>query len=168
MDQDKFPQIRQFFSKYIYVLLILALGIILMLLPTPEKNDAKVPAATAPAYSEVNSLQEQLSALLSKMDGAGKVQVLLTEAAGQTTTYQTDSDTSNSENAESIRNDTVILTDSSRSQTGLVCRVDPPKYLGAVILCQGADKSSVRLAVTEAVSHATGLGFNSITVLKMK
>ena len=55
-----------------------------------------------------------------------------------------------------------------RKQTGLVQQVNPPTYLGAVIVCQGADSASVRLAIVEAVGSVTGLSTDKITVLKMK
>ena len=43
-----------------------------------------------------------------------------------------------------------------------------PVYQGAIILCQGADSPSVRLAITQAVSKVTGLPTDRIAVLKMK
>ena len=67
-----------------------------------------------------------------------------------------------------IRKETVILTDSERNQQPLVQQVLPPQYLGAVIVCQGAENAAVRLAVVEAVRNATGLGADKISVLKMK
>ena len=39
---------------------------------------------------------------------------------------------------------------------------------GAVILCEGADNSSVRLYVTNAVSVYTGLGSDKIRIIKLK
>ncbi len=39
---------------------------------------------------------------------------------------------------------------------------------GAVVLCEGAGDSSVRLYVTNAVSVYTGLGSDKIRVIKMK
>lgn len=38
---------------------------------------------------------------------------------------------------------------------------------GAVVVCQGADSVSVRLAVTEAVRCYTGLGADKIVIFKM-
>lgn len=38
---------------------------------------------------------------------------------------------------------------------------------GAVVLCEGAENSAVRLSVTNAVSAYTGLGSDKITVLKI-
>ncbi len=169
MDQAGTAFLRQFIEKYKHVLLILLMGIALMLLPTSkEKTQSQPTSPSQPAVQEPASLQEELSELLSRMSGAGRVQVLLTEATGQNTLYQANEDSTSDETAKSSRTDTVILTDSNRNQTGMVCRIDPPTYLGAVVLCQGADDPAVRLAITEAVSNATGLGYHKITILKMK
>ena len=109
-------------------------------------------------------MQDNLEAILSKIQGVGRVHVLLTEAQGSRTIYVQDESTSQ----DSLKTDAVIITDSSRSQTGLVCQVLPPVYQGAVIVCQGGDDPSVRLAVVEAVCDATGLSADRITVTKMK
>ena len=50
----------------------------------------------------------------------------------------------------------------------LLTQVEAPRYRGAVIVWQGGDNPTVRLSVVEAVSGATGLPSNRITVLKMK
>ena len=60
------------------------------------------------------------------------------------------------------------MTDGQRGQTGLVRQVLPATYRGAVVVCQGADDPRIRLAIVEAVSMATGLGADRISVLKMK
>jgi stage III sporulation protein AG len=86
--------------------------------------------------------------------------VLLTPASGKETLYQTN------ENGDD--SDTVIITDSSRNESGLIRQVNPPVYLGAIVLCQGGDRPSVRLAIVDAVSKVTGLGADRISVLKMK
>ena len=169
MDQTAVPFLKQFLAKYKPVLLILLVGIILMLLPVGSRERKQETAVQSTEKAEETvKLQDQLSAFLSQMAGAGKVQVLLTEAAGQQTIYQADKDTSTNDNSQMDRSDTVILTNSARDQVGLVCQVNPPTYLGAVVLCQGADQPSIRLAITEAVANATGLGYHKITILKMK
>jgi hypothetical protein len=40
--------------------------------------------------------------------------------------------------------------------------------MGAIVVCQGADSPSVKLAITQAVAKITGLGTDEICVLKMK
>ena len=159
-------KIMDYIKKYRYVLLVLAAGIILMALPEKkaQTSDSPQPAETAQQLG----LQESLEELLSQMEGAGKVRVLLTQARGEQILYQTNEDTDTAENSSQLRVETVILSGSDRGETGLVQQVNPPKYLGAVVLCQGAGNAAVRLSVVEAVMSATGLTSDKITVLIMK
>lgn len=168
MDVKKLASTTQnFFKKYRYVLLILAIGIVLMCLPG-RTNDT--PAETEPAVQEktTDDLAEKMEALLSSVEGAGKVKVLLTQSVGEQYIYQSDSDISENNGSSSERNDTVIITDSNRNQQAVLSQIIPPSYCGAVILCQGGDQPAVRLAIVEAVSKLTGLGADRICVLKMK
>lgn len=156
----------QAIKKYKYVLLILALGMVLMAIPEGgEQDQEEVSKETIPTQI---SASEELALILGKIDGVGKVEVLLTEAKGSQTVYQTDEDSTVSSDSSSIRVETVIISDANRGEYGLVQRVDPPTYMGAIVVCQGADRPSIRLSVVEAVSNATGIGTDRITVLKMK
>ncbi len=110
-------------AKNKYVLLVVALALLLMLLPSGKDKGL---ASTAGRGSELQSSgipldteSARLSAFLSQMEGVGEAQVLLS--------------------AE-----------------------------GAVVLCDGAEESAVRLCVTNAVSAYTGLGSDKIRVIKMK
>ena len=154
-----------FLRKYRYVLLILLVGIVLMCLPGGEEPEQeRVSPEQTDGMSAPPDPEERLRQILSQIEGAGKVEVLLTPLAGEETVYQTDEDLS----ANGDRMETVIITDAQRAQQGLVKQVNPPVYLGAVVVCQGADRASVRLAIVEAVANATGLGADKISVLKMK
>ena len=62
----------------------------------------------------------------------------------------------------------MIIVDADRKESGLIKQVNPQKYLGAIVVCQGADSPSVRLAITQAVSRIIGLSADKICVLKMK
>ena len=137
-----------------------------MLMPQTEKsnNDVSVSAQE----KTVVTLQEELEQLLSQLEGAGYVKVLLTEAEGERILFQTDDHTEHSETSGSVRKQTVIVSDTGRGENGLVQQILSPVYLGAVVLCQGADSASVRLSIIEAVSSATGLASHNISVLKMK
>lgn len=150
-------------SKYRYALLILVIGILLMLIPTQQstKKTSEEPPPSAPAES---SAEEKLGNILSKIQGAGRVEVILSYASGAQTRYYENTST----DGDSLRNEAVIISDSGRNQSALISRVDPPVYLGAVVVCQGADSASVRLAIVDAVSKYTGLGADQISVLKMK
>ena len=159
-------KLLQFFIKYKYVALVLAIGIALMLIPSGN-NTATNMVITAPQDS-ILSVEERLAQILRQVKGAGEVQVLLTEASGKETIYQTNEDIYESDTSSSSRGDTVTITDSQRNEQGLVRQQNPPKYLGAIVVCQGGDQATVKLAIIDAISKVTGLGADKISVLKMK
>ena len=158
-------KITQWTGKYKYVALILLLGLCLMAIPgRKETQNAPVPQQT----SQEETVEDQLARILTQIQGAGRVEVMLTEAVGEQTLYLSNEDTDTSQEASSVRRETVIVTNENRAEAGLVQQVNPPQYLGALVVCQGADSPAVRLAIVEAVSKVTGLGANRISVLKMK
>ena len=168
MDQlawkEKVPALLK---KYRYLLLGLLVGLMLMCLPERGEGADETAAVTASPVEDI-SMEQRLEEILGQIRGAGRVRVMLTEETGARSTYQTDDDLTDSQDSVTSRRDTVIITDGDRAQQGLLCGVDPPEYRGAVIVCQGADQASVRLAIVQAVSNVTGLGADKISVLKMK
>ena len=159
-------KIGEVLKKYRYAAIVIVAGIFLMLLPIGEASASE---ETAPNQREVSdSMEERLCAILSQIRGAGRVQVMLTIAQGEETIYQFDQDLTTDEGGSSSQKDTVTVTDKDRGQSGLITQVNPPRYQGALIVCQGADDPSVRLAISEAVSGLTGLGTDKIAIAKMK
>lgn len=160
-------QISSLVQKYKFVFLIILIGIVLMLLPSSNsgnKNETKQ-QEIVPIQS---STQDELENILSQIHGAGTVRVMLKELTGEEIIYQTNEDSVVSETGSTIKIETVTVTDSDRNEKGLIRQVNPPKYTGAIVLCQGADNPAVKLAVADAVSKITGLGLDKIAVLKMK
>lgn len=143
-----------FVSKYRYVVVILLIGIVLMIWPVSDEEEAQ--PQQIQSQQETTDLSDELEKILGQIHGVGKVQVMLTVQTGEVTVYQYDDD------------GTVIITGEDRVQSGLIEKVESAQYRGAVIVCQGADSPQVRLSVIEAVSNATGLSSDRITVLKMK
>lgn len=153
--------------KYKYAILILLVGIVLMAFPQKStQKEQSQPSVTV--QQEQITVEQQLANILSSIKGAGRVEVMLTIKEGEEVLYQTDTDTSQSDTTGSISSDTVILSDKDRTQSGLVRKVNGPKYQGAIILCTGANDPSVRLAIIDAVSKITGLGADKISVLEIK
>ena len=155
-------------KKYRYVLLVLAIGLVLMIIPGKSRNETNNDSNIAMLTQSEPTLEEKLSTILSQVSGAGKVEVLLTVAKGEETVYQTNDDISNSNDTNNNNSNTVMVTDAQRNQYGLIRQIIPAEYQGAVVICQGADDPNVRLAMVNAVSNLTGLGANCISVLKMK
>jgi len=161
-------KITEALKKYKYALLVLAVGIALMLVPSPQKEQpgkSEIPVTEVPIQK---SVEDRLEEILSQIDGAGKVEVMLTVGAGAETVYQTEESTSVSDTSNSVQKSVVTVTDADRNQTGLICQIKPPEYLGAIVVCQGAENPQTRLAIVNAVAGVTGLRTDRISVLKMK
>jgi len=127
MDQlDLIRKARELFGKYKYVILIVAVGIFLMVLPTGQTKTEEQPEQSAGITEETDTAKE-LESILSQIQGVGKVRVMLSEAAAAETVYQTDVDEDRSEESTSSRTKTVVVSDGS-SDKGLI-RI-PEELLG--------------------------------------
>lgn len=153
-------------QKYRYVILVLAVGLLLMLLPSGGSDDAEKKESVSISESK-QDLAQELSSILSQIEGVGSVKVMLTISAGESTVYHHNESITNGESG-SIKRDTVIITDTDRGQSALVEQTNPPVYQGAIIVCEGGDSATVRFNIIEAVARVTGLGTDRISVLKMK
>lgn len=167
MDNMKIKaSISGWICKYKYAGIVLLIGILLMLLPGKTNDEPVVKMENQSQTTQ--TVETQLEELLCYLKGAGKVKVMLSVAKGEQIIYQTDSTYSNHENSSDTRTQTILTTDSERNETGLIHQKNPPVYLGAVVLAQGAENPVVKLAIVEAVSNVTGLGTDKISVLKMQ
>ena len=105
---------------------------------------------------------------MSHVQGVGNVKVMLREAKGAETVYEVNGDYKSSDTSSDTKTEVVTITDANRNESGLIKQINPPKYLGAIVICQGAADPEVRLSVKDAVSKITGLGTDKIAVLIMK
>jgi stage III sporulation protein AG len=139
-----------------------------MMIPSRESASGPKTESESKEVLQNVDLATELSEILSNVQGAGKVKVMLTESEGERTLYQTDTTYSQSDTNTNTKTQTILITDNDRNETGLIHQKNPPIYRGAVVLAQGADEPTVRLAIVDAVSKVTGLGADKISVLKMK
>ena len=152
-------------KQYKYVLLIVLIGLIFLLIPE-SRNEQAVRISEEPG--NILTVEQQLGSILSNVKGAGEVLVFLSQASGEEILYQTDEEIRISADTNESQITTVTVSGSDRGEEGLIRQVNPPVYLGAIVVCQGADNPTVRLAVVEAMSRVTGLGADKISVLKMR
>ena len=158
-------------KKYKYAVLVLLLGIALMLLPFGKKEEApeaEVQEDTLTDEAYAQALEQRLEDMLCQVSGAGQVRVMLTLQTGSRTEYQTDTQLTDSGTQSQEERKTVILSEGSAYDKAAVSAVQYPRFQGALILCQGADQSTVRLSLVNAVAALTGLSSGQITVIKMK
>lgn len=161
-------------KKYRYVALVLVIGLVLLLLPWGS-GEEDAPAEEPETESDTvyaARMEARLTEMLTQIEGAGSVQVMLTLEGSGTTTYQMDVQYSSAADGESTQHSeerkTVILSTGSAYDEAAVVAVTYPAFQGALIICQGADSAAVRYQLVQAVAALTGLGADRITVVKMK
>lgn len=144
-------------KKNKFLLLALIAGIILLLVPfggsKEEKSETELSAPLFSLEDEETRLKEQLE----KISGAGRVSVLLSVSGSVSR-----------ELAQSGDETLVISSGSGNGEEVVVLYYVNPKYTGAVIVCDGASSSSVRLGITRAVESFTGLSADKIRVIQME
>lgn len=173
--QERIRELTGKLGRFRYPLLILLLGVILLILPghrDETESDQPQSQPEAEIVTDDMAIEEaRLSQLLSQVEGAGKVEVMLSIRTGVETIYQSDTTlrTIAGEEGETQREDTAVLYGiGSGTESPLVRQRAAPIYQGAIVLCQGADDPGVKLALVQAVASLTGLGTDCITVVKME
>lgn len=171
---EKLPSYwKKLSDKYKYVILIGLLGLALMLWPQGAKAE---PAASAPPeeaawQEELSRTEARLEEILSRIEGVGRVKVMLTLKSGAETVYAYDTSEARSqgESGGSASRQEELVTLSEGGRQSPVERVQlSPVFQGAAVVCQGGDSAAVRLCVTQVVQSLTGITTDHIVITKMK
>ena len=147
-------------GTYKYVLLVIVAGVLLLLWPEPTDRETATPAAKEEVAFSVADMEEQLEEILSQIEGAGQVSVMLTVKSGMERVLAQDGTLSAEE--ESIQ--TVVISTGSGTEEVVVLKQYYPTFQGALVVCSGGGDAQVQLLITQAVSALTGLGAARISV----
>jgi len=168
-------KVLRFLAKYKYVLIVILAGVLLLAIQSretaPPESVPSAGAEDAPSDAEsLSAFEAELEDILGKIEGVGEVRVMLTLRVGTERLYAQDTDLTRDASGEFIsdqRSETVLFSVSSGGQQALLLREDPPRYRGALVVCQGGNSAKVQMTVVQAVSALTGLGSDKIQVTKM-
>ena len=150
-------------KKYKYVLLTALLGVLLLLLPQNEKAaDSGSATPSAAENFDREALQNEMETILSSLDGVGKLSLMLTVEQDETASLKARGE----EVDEQTRKTETVVLGSGTSAEVVVTHSRYPRFVGALIVCEGGDRADVQLRVTQAVSALTGLSSERISVVK--
>ena len=134
-----------------------------------EKKSVAEPYAGENAADIERELEQRLVSLISRIDGAGEVTVMVTLDTVSQRVYEKDtksessskSDTDGSSQSEG-RETEVVLAGSAKEplQVGTV----QPKVRGAAVVCSGAGDPAVKERVANAVAKALNIGLSKVYV----
>lgn len=158
-------------QKYRYAWIVLLAGLIMMCVGAPgDAPTERKQEQTAENHDfDLSVFQNDLQEKLSLIEGAGHVQLLLSLEGTEEIVYASNTrQTNTGEDNTSYESSLTVLSDGSYGEQPVRVKSVCPTFRGAVVLCEGGDQTTVRLAITEAVSTACGLGADKISVLKMQ
>ena len=161
---------QRIWERYKWAVLVILAGVVALLWPSGGTKETSTAQSTAvAALGDPEALQEEMEEILSHISGVGEVRLLLTvetdgerQLAGNTETSYSGSASAPEDFSRSW--EAVMAQDGG--QTPVVTTTRYPTYRGALVVCQGGDQASVRLAVTEAVTALTGLPADRVSVAK--
>ena len=157
-----------FFKRYKFVLIVIAAGLILLALPSgADKSRAEATKGDPGAEEDfsVDALEEKLSEILSRIEGAGKVSVMLTVKSGTERILAADREISESGTERDGTEEIVVLSRDGGEEVVLIGQ-NYPTFQGALVVCPGGGDPQIQLQITRALSALTGLGAGRITVCK--
>lgn len=166
---EVFGKFRTLWENGKFALPVLGLGVLLLLWPSGAGETKSTTSPETTAEETMAQQQKEMERILARIEGAGELHLMLTlESDGERTLAEDTEETlGGSQDApeSQSRRETVVLSVSGGEEV-VVTRRESPVYRGALVVCQGADRAEVKLAVTQAVAALTGLGADRITVVK--
>jgi stage III sporulation protein AG len=161
--QERIEAWSKGWKQYRFLLLTVAVGVLLLLLPTGKTGGGEETTAgdTEEEVFRLDAFERRLEEVLSKVDGAGRVRVVLTlDESGRQVLAQDRQRTG----AEAGSATTVTVGAGSGSQAVVPVQTLAPKFRGALVVCPGGGDPRVKLLLLDAVSALTGLGADRISV----
>ena len=151
------------------ILLALLLGI-LLLAAGRSFSDSKeeVPQTVAAAETADRVTERRMAEILSKIQGAGQVDVMLTYRQTEEKTIAHNE--TREENGGTLRTEqtAILLEDGDGATQPLVLTEMGPVVEGVVIAAQGADSPAVAAALNQAAQALLDVPAHKVAVLKMK
>ena len=164
-------KLRDVTDRYKYCLLVILIGFLLLALPGQKnRNPTDVSAASGSGQNafDLKKMEEKLEHVLSKIEGAGKVTVVLTVKTGTRQVLAEDGEIIQKSSDMERSSSTVVLSKGSGSQEVVSVQEIFPQFQGALVVCAGGNSPAVKLKLVEAVSALTGLGSDKISICKGK
>lgn len=144
-----------------------------------EESSYKQLATTVNSVSTKTDLEQKLEDILAKIDGVGKVSVLITysqsseviamynETLKSSFTEEEDSEGGKRKIDETDSTKEIIYTEENGVNVPVTQKVVNPVIEGAIITAVGANNATVKTNIIQAVEAVTGLPTHKIQVFEM-
>ena len=149
---QKIKSIKNF--EIILCLIIIAVALLIYFSVSPKEKSNDEQEVVATENSLTDGLEARLGNILSKIEGVGEVDVLITF---ETTAEQITATTNNSHSTTTQNGDNSTTTSTS-TDTPIISNQN------VIVVAEGADEAKVKLQILSAVSTALNINQNSIQI----
>ncbi len=136
-----------------------------------EKDHVSVTDTSAYSAQYIKKAESDLKKIISKINGAGKTDVLITlESCYENVyakAYEQNIDSSENNDSTGYKEQYAIVKKGSQNEECLILKVYEPKVKGIAVVCEGGDKTAVIKAVTETVCALYDISSDKVSVAKM-
>ncbi len=149
-------------KSVVYIALIFAVGIFML------TGVGKTTETTSKKGAEQEELSHRLENILSRVEGAGNVKVLInySQSGEKILAYDSEEENRVEEGRDETNVRNQVVYDSSRSP--FVLKEYMPTPQGVIIVAQGGDNESVKKQLIDGTVALLGIDEHKIEVLKMK
>lgn len=127
----------------------------------------------------ITALENKLEQTIEGMEGAGKVDVMITlkdtgeKILDKNQPYESEEETNTEENKESKKNriqnnQETVLVETEGNTEPIIIRELYPDIEGVVVVCEGGDNSALTVKIKEAVQALFSIDAHKIVVCKSK
>ncbi len=145
-----------------------------------DSKQLAITKETSASVEDSSSMEKDLEAILSNIDGVGKVKVLITysqsneiiamynENSKNSLIEETDSGGGTRTTTQTDTEKDVIYKEENGEKVPVTQKVIKPQIEGAIITATGAGSGTVKNNIVQAVEAVTGLATHKIQVFEMK
>lgn len=149
--------------KLEYLILTCAIIAVISIFFSTISDNSKSSAKNTNMQEYVAVLEEKLSTKLSQLEGAGKVEVLISVSNAGRTEIATEKTTVSDSDGIKIEEAPILV-----SGKPIVLSEEYPEIVGVIILTEGADDAKVRIALISATQTFLNVTSDKIEILLMK
>ena len=166
MKFDFKEQFLKFFGQIMNtktLVIIFIIGMVLVIIPSGKTSESKEIHNTTDVSKE--SIEEELEGIISKINGVGRVDVMVTLEDKGVTYYAQDEQVKKDENNKSTEKSHVFSKKSSTEEPLIIKRTEP-KVSGILVCAEGARDPQVKSNIISAASALLGIKSHRIEVLE--
>lgn len=154
-------------KKSFLIVLIGLTGILLIFFSEFSDDDNYMPQINDKSEYDYNvSYKEELESIISKIEGVGRVEVMLTYEGSAESVYAKDF-SEQVRNEEHKTDENHIILDKGSTEEGLCIMEKYPQVTGVAVVCEGGRSPTVKNEIMQMLKALFGISSSSISISEM-